>query len=116
MLMMIFQMGASESSNSFFIFSSSQPNEFKNNLWIFIIFAGEGGTAAVSSQVAASTSSLVGTEDDVGGALGSSSDPEHSSSLSGDLIHRDHRELDINDDETEDDQPGPHHPGSVPGK
>ena len=87
-----------------------------NNLWIFIIFAGEGGTAAVSSQVAASTSSLVGTEDDVGGALGSSSDPEHSSSLSGDLIHRDHRELDINDDETEDDQPGPHHPGSVPGK
>ena len=96
--------------------SKCQPNEFYNNLWIFIIFAGEGGTAAVSSQVAASTSSLVGTEDDVGGALGSSSDPEHSSSLSGDLIHRDHRELDINDDETEDDQPGPHHPGSVPGK
>ena len=65
--------------------------------------------------MAASASSLVGTEDDVGGALGSSSDPEHSSSLSGDLIHRDHQELDINDDD-EDEHPGPHHPGSVPGK
>ena len=62
----------------------------------FIIFAGEGSTStAAVTQVAASTSSLVG-EDDAGGALGSSSDPEHSSSLSGDLIHRD-RELDIND-------------------
>ena len=63
--------------------------------------------------MAASTSSLAG-EDDAGGALGSSSDPEHSSSLSGDLIHQD-RELDINDEE-DDDQPGPHHHGPVSGK
>ena len=52
----------------------------------------------------------MGGEDDVTGAhgAGSSSDPEHSSSLSGDLIHRD-REL---DNDEEDDE---HHPVSVPG-
>ena len=79
----------------------------------FIIFAGEGSSSAAVTQVAASTSSLAGEDD---APLGSSSDPEHSSSLSGDLLHRD-RELDINDEEDED-QPGPvpHHHGPVSGK
>ena len=80
----------------------------------FIIFAGEGSSSAAVTQVAAASTSSLAGEDDA--PLGSSSDPEHSSSLSGDLLHRD-RELDINDEEDED-QPGhaPHHHGPVSGK